>query len=35
MMLSIIWRLIFAEKQLNTDQLMESQVDMLLTQLRA
>jgi len=35
MMLSIIWRLIFTEKQLNTDQLMESQVDMLLTQLKA
>lgn len=34
MMLSIIWRLIFTEKPLDTDQLMESQVDMLLTQLK-
>ena len=35
MMLSIIWRLIFTEKPLDTDRLMESQVDMLLTQLKA
>jgi len=35
MMLSIIWRLIFTEKPLDTNQLMESQVDMLLTQLKA
>jgi AcrR family transcriptional regulator len=35
MMLSIIWRLIFTEKPLDTDQLMESQVNMLLTQLKA
>ncbi len=35
MMLSIIWRLVFTEKPLDTDQLMESQVDMLLTQLKA
>jgi AcrR family transcriptional regulator len=34
MMLSIIWRLIFTEKPLDTDRLMESQVDMLLTQLK-
>ena len=35
MMLSMIWRLVFTEKPLDTDDLMESQVDMLLTQLRA
>jgi len=35
MMLSIIWRLIFTEKPLDTDRLMESQVDMLLAQLKA
>jgi AcrR family transcriptional regulator len=35
MMLSIIWRLIFTEKPLDTDRLMETQVDMLLTQLKA
>jgi len=35
MMLSIVWRLIFTEKPLDTGQLMESQVDMLLTQLKA
>jgi AcrR family transcriptional regulator len=35
MMLSMIWRLIFTDKPLDTDQLMESQVDMLLAQLKA
>ena len=35
MMLSMIWRLIFSDKPLNTDQLMESQIDMLLAQLKA
>ncbi len=35
MMLSMIWRLIFTEKPLDTDRLMETQVDMLLTQLKA
>ena len=35
MMLSMIWRLIFTNKPLNTDRLMESQVDMLLAQLKA
>ena len=35
MMLSMIWRLIFTDKGLDTDRLMESQVDMLLTHLRA
>jgi len=35
MMMSMIWRLIFADKPLDTDQLMENQVDMLLTQLKA
>ena len=35
MMLSMIWRLIFTEKHLDTDQLMETQVDMLLMQLKA
>ena len=35
MMLSMIWRLLFAEKPLDTDQLMEDQVDLLLAQLKA
>ncbi len=35
MMLSMIWRLIFTDKGLDTDQLMESQVDLLLAQLKA
>ena len=35
MMLSMIWRLVFSDKPLNTDQLMESQIDMLLAQLKA
>ncbi len=35
MMLSMIWRLIFADKPLDTDQLMESQIEMLLAQLKA
>ena len=34
MMLSMIWRLVFADKPLDTDQLMESQIEMLLTQLK-
>ena len=34
MMLSIIWRLVFADKPLDTDQLMESQIEMLLAQLK-
>lgn len=35
MMLSMIWRLVFTEKPLDTDRLMEDQVDMLLAQLKA
>ncbi len=35
MMLSMIWRLVFAEKPLDTDRLMETQVNMLLAQLKA
>lgn len=35
MMMSMIWRLIFTDKPLDTDQLMESQVNMLLAQLKA
>jgi AcrR family transcriptional regulator len=35
MMLSMIWRLVFTEKPLDTDKLMESQVDMLLNALKA
>ena len=35
MMLSIIWRLIFSDRPLDTDDLMEKQLDMLLTQLKA
>ena len=34
MMMSMIWRLIFTDKPLDTDQLMESQIDMLLAQLK-
>ena len=34
MMMSMIWRLVFSDKPLDTDQLMESQIDMLLTQLK-
>jgi len=33
--LSMIWRLIFTDKELDTDDLMESQINMLLAQLRA
>jgi AcrR family transcriptional regulator len=35
MMLSMIWRLIFTDKPLDTDALMDSQVEMLLAQLKA
>jgi AcrR family transcriptional regulator len=35
MMLSMIWRLVFTEKPLDTDRLMEDQVDLLLTKLKA
>ncbi len=35
MMMSMVWRLVFADKPLDTDALMESQVDLLLTQLKA
>ena len=35
MMLSMIWRLLFSEKPLDTDRLMEDQVDLLLAQLKA
>lgn len=35
MMLSMIWRLIFTDKPLDTDALMNSQVEMLLAQLKA
>jgi AcrR family transcriptional regulator len=35
MMLSIIWRLIFSDRPLDTDDLMESQLDMLLAQFKA
>lgn len=35
MMLSIIWRLVFSDRPLDTDRLMESQLDMLLAQLKA
>ena len=34
MMMSMIWRLVFADKPLDTAQLMESQIEMLLTQLK-
>ncbi len=35
MMLSMIWRLVFTDKPLDTDQLMESQVELLLTEMKA
>jgi AcrR family transcriptional regulator len=35
MMLSMIWRLVFTEKPLDTDRLMEDQVDLLLARLKA
>ena len=35
MMLSMIWRLVFTDKPLDTDQLMESQIDMLLNAVKA
>ena len=35
MMLSMIWRLIFTEKPLDTDRLMEDQVDLLLARIKA
>jgi AcrR family transcriptional regulator len=35
MMLSMIWRLIFTNKPLDTDDLMETQIEMLLAQLKA
>ena len=35
MMLSMIWRLVFTEKPLDTDRLMEDQVDLLLNQIKA
>ena len=34
-MLSIIWRILFQEQQLDTDKLIETQLDMLLTQTKA
>ena len=35
MMLSMIWRLIFTDKPLDTDQLMESQIELLLAEMKA
>src|SRR5210317_984556 len=35
MMLSMIWRLIFVDRELDTDKLMETQIDMLLAWIRA
>ena len=35
MMLSMIWRLIFTKRELDTDKLMETQIDMLLAWIRA
>jgi len=35
MMLSMIWRLIFAKRELDTDKLMETQIDMLLAWIKA
>ena len=35
MMLSIIWRILFTERSLDTDKLIETQIDMILTYIRA
>lgn len=35
MMLSIVWRIVFANKALDTDRLMETQIDLLLTTMKA
>ena len=35
MMLSMIWRLVFTDKPLDTDQLMESQIELLLAEMKA
>lgn len=35
MMLSIIWRIVFTKRSLDTDKLMESQIDMILTRIKA
>ena len=35
MMLSMIWRLVFAKRELDTDKLMETQIDMVLTYIKA
>lgn len=35
MMLSMIWRLVFAKRELDTDKLMETQIDMILAWIRA
>lgn len=35
MMLSMIWRILFAKRSLDTDKLMETQIDMILTYIRA
>ena len=35
MMLSIIWRILFTKRDLDTDKLMETQIDMLLAYIRA
>ena len=35
MMLSMIWRLVFAKRELDTDKLMETQIDMLLAWIKA
>ena len=35
MMLSMIWRIVFTEKPLDTDRLMEDQVDLLLARIKA
>ena len=35
MMLSMIWRILFTKRDLDTDKLMETQIDMLLTYIKA
>jgi len=35
MMLSMIWRLVFTKRELDTDKLMETQIDMLLAWIKA
>jgi hypothetical protein len=35
MMMSMIWKLLFAKRELDTDQLMETQIDMIIAYIKA